>query len=201
MSPSSRTKRGLRRMVPLAIVVLGVLAFAVPAQAAPTAHTQIAHPHAVPPPPNLPILGNIVNYATGKCIGIATSGLAGDWTCTSNRDQTWYYGKSIDPVSHWSQLVNGNGKCLSLDDDVVFRGDRLIATTCRATDESEQWRFDQGAGLYHVGDYHPLENYRAFFDYAGLNTWNVGVSGGSTANGAAVILYTPLPVPNQIWYP
>src|SRR5581483_8401330 len=51
--------------------------------------------------------------ASGKCIGIASIGYAGDWNCTNNPDQTWHWGDRAG-ASGWAELVNGNGQCLSL---------------------------------------------------------------------------------------
>lgn len=135
---------------------------------------------------------NLVNHSTGRCIGIETThNYAGDWTCTTNPDQTWHWGAAD---GNFHQLVNGNGKCLATSGGDDAQGTRLIAYTCLGIGSTDQyWAFGPSLG---PGPY--LVNDRASGDLT-TAAWIVGVSGGSAANGAALVLWVPVSHPDQFW--
>jgi hypothetical protein len=188
----------LIRAVPLAsVAILGTLMTGVPAaSAAPARHAvQLdartaasapdlsAAPAAVVIPLDLP--GNIVNQYTGKCIGIA-NGVAGDWTCTHNADQTWHWGASV--ATGWYQLINGNGQCLAVDGGTIRQGSRILGFKCVGSADQYWWRY-AGVG--------PISNYKGFSDPD--TAWVIGVGGGSTSNGAPVVLWPDDGSTNQLW--
>jgi hypothetical protein len=124
--------------------------------------------------------GQIYNPNSGRCVGIA-SGLAGIWNCTTNNDQTWHWGQSYPNWSSYRQLINGNNKCLGAQGSGLV-GARIDASTC-----------DGGYGQYWYYNSSSLtvENFGS--------TQVMGVSGGSTANGAAVVQWTSNGNPDQRW--
>lgn len=141
--------------------------------------------------PDIPVSGtfNIHNFnASGKCLGIDGTGLAGDWTCTSNKDQRWHWGSEIGSGDR--QLVNGNGQCLAVQNGNIFQGARLVAFTCLGSDHEDQyWAVGQA-----VPGGTPIYN-----DVGFPQGWAVGVQGGSTGNGVPVVLWEPDGSNNQVW--
>jgi len=138
--------------------------------------------------------------AVGKCIGIDGSGLAGDWTCTTNADQTWHWGTDpILPNTNWDQLINGqsvNGQpvCLGVQGGSDAMGARIVAWPCLGTGHPDQyWNLGQS----NFGGFNIL-NYQALFD-PNTPASLIGVAGGSTANGAPIILWSNDGTQNQFW--
>jgi hypothetical protein len=133
----------------------------------------------------------IHNYnARGKCIGIA-NGLAGDWDCTSNPDQTWHWGEANK--EGWRELVNGEGKCLAVNGGSTDAGARILGYACvKSSDQYwEFWSTPPWDG------WSTLMNYKGWI--WGSSGWAVGVAGGSTANGAALVLWSSEGHADQIW--
>jgi Ricin-type beta-trefoil lectin domain-like len=178
-----------------AALPLGLLASAATASAAPT-RQQAVKPMGLVMTPNVPHNGtfNIHNAnANGKCIGIDSSGKAGDWNCTSNRDQTWQWGSAIQPG--WLQLINGNGKCLGVQAGSDAVGARIVAFTCLGTGHPDQYWALGAAGF----GGNNINNFKAFFD-PNTPAQLIGVAGGSTANGAAAVLWSFDGTANQFWF-
>lgn len=196
----------MRRLIPTLAVPLGMTAMAAAlplvllagsaaASAAPT-QPQAARPTGLVMAPEIPSTGtfNIHNAnALGKCIGIDASGNAGDWNCTSNRDQTWHWGAAI--ATGWFQLINGNGKCLGVAGGSDAEGARIVAFTCLGTGHPDQYWALGAAGF----GGNNINNYKAFFD-PNTPAQLIGVQGGSTANGAALILWRYDGTANQFWF-
>lgn len=144
--------------------------------------------------PNIPASGtfNIHNYgASGKCIGISGNN-AGDWNCTSNPDQTWHWGGAI--ATGWYQLVNGNGKCLGISGGSDAVGAQVVAWGCNGNAD-QYWAL--GSSSYPGAN--TVLNYKAWFD-PNTAAALIGVGGGSTANGAPVVLWSSDGSPNQSWH-
>jgi Ricin-type beta-trefoil lectin domain len=127
---------------------------------------------------------NIFNYkAAGKCIGIS-NGLAGLWNCTSNADQKWKWGACIGQSC---QLKNGNGKCLAVNGGSYSEGARIIAYTCNGALDQYWLVIEDGV--------------HQNFLFNEKTSKVVAVKGGSTANGAALVQWTPLQgALDQLWY-
>lgn len=189
------------------LAITAVLAAALPIGF--LAHASAASAASVQPPtakgmglvltPTIPGVGNSGDFnihnanARGKCIGINASGDAGDWNCTTNPDQTWHWGAAIS--SGWFQLVNRNGKCLGVAGGSDARGARVVAFTCLGTGHPDQYWALGAAGF----GGNNINNFKAFFD-PNTPAQLIGVSGGSTANGAAVVLWSSDGTANQFWF-
>ena len=142
--------------------------------------------------------GNIYNQASfpnAKCIGINNTGVAGDWNCTSNPDQTWYWGPAF-PNTGFRVLANGNGKCLDTAGGSVTLGTKIVAATCLGVARPDQyWGIVNGDGFCARGEFR-LVNWK------GVATGTVdavGVAGGSMANGAQLVLWTEVNHEDQCW--
>lgn len=137
-----------------------------------------------------PVVPNVTTFAihnvnaTGKCIGIAADGIAGDWNCTGHADQTWHK-QNFNSVGFY-QLVNNNGACLSGGNDT--QGAAVYATTCNTGDFSQFWSFATNS---YISNY--AANVQGF-------TMVIGVYGGSTNNGAALVMWPPKGHTDQFWY-
>jgi hypothetical protein len=119
----------------------------------------------------------IYNLNASKCVGIAASGEAGDWNCTGNADQTWHWGAGA-PGSGYSQLVNGNGQCLATNGN---KGNSVYATVCNPRNGYEFWAWSTA-------------------DYIVSSSGEIlAVSGGSTANGAPLIMWDATGSADQFW--
>lgn len=139
------------------------------------------------------VYGDIENQnAPDKCIGISV-GLAGDWYCTSNPDQTWYweYGKYDSNGLLWANLVNGDGQCLAVAGGSTDAGAAIWGYTCvRSLDQ--YWLVDSPY------NWAPLVNQKGFESGTGNDV--VGVAGGSTDNGARLVLWWFVDgAANQLW--
>jgi hypothetical protein len=128
--------------------------------------------------------------AGGKCIGISYY-LAGDWNCTTNPDQTWHWGNAIVPG--WSELVNGNGQCLAVAGGSDKAATAIWGWNCVGSPD-QYWKFfPNGDGTGRIVNYHGWIDPDA-------EAWVVGVWGGSTENGARLVLYWPDGTRNQDWF-
>ena len=190
--------RTLRRLaittVMAAVLPLSLLAGATAASA--SVPPQAAKPMGLLIASELPEAGdfNIHNAnAPGKCIGIDTNGLAGDWNCTANRDQVWTWAEALYPG--WQQLVNLNGQCLGVQGGSEAVGARIVAWSCLGTGHPDQY-WQRGRAAYGGNE---LNNYQAYSD-PNTPAQLAGVAGGSTANGAPVILWYEDDTQNQFWY-
>jgi hypothetical protein len=145
---------------------------------------------------------NIVNPNSGRCIGIDTSGYAGIWNCTSNPDQTWHWQNFISARGlTWAELENGNNMCLDLFGGKTSAGTRIIAVQCYGA-ASQDWTMPVGSGttvsyIYNLAA--ADANDPTGFVIGSNGVAIVGVSGGSTANGAALVLWGPVNHPDQFW--
>lgn len=191
--------RTLRRLVIAAVVaatpLLGIVANATAASAA-SQQPRPAKQTGLVITPNIPRTGgfNIHNSnALGKCVGIDASGFAGDWNCTSNSDQTWHWGSAA--AQGWLQLINGNGKCLGVQGGGDANGTRIVAFTCLGTGHPDQYWAPGAAG----NGGNNINNFQAFFD-PNTPAQLIGVSGGSTANGAPLVLWFSDGTANQFWF-
>jgi hypothetical protein len=119
----------------------------------------------------------IENINASKCVGIASGGIAGDWYCTGNADQTWHIGAGA-AGSGYSEWVNGNGQCLATNGS---KGNSVYATACNTRNATELWAWT-------ANDY--VVNYTGEI---------LAVSGGSTANGAPLIMWDATGSADQFW--
>lgn len=134
---------------------------------------------------------NLFDYNSFRCIGIAAGQpYAAQWDCTANHDQVWHSGLTV--ASNWVQVINGNNQCLGTAGGNTTRGTRITAFSCAGDPNNQFWSFVPApvSGTYY------LENFAAAL--AGRN-YVVGVEGGSTANGAKLVLWDMLTHPDQYW--
>ena len=124
--------------------------------------------------------------AAGKCIGIS-AGLAGDWNCTTNPDQTWHWGPANS--FGFNELINGNGQCLAVSGGSVSQGARILGYSCLGTSD-QYW-------LTGIDD--DLLNYNWVANVSAVASV-VGVGGASTANGAPLVLWSANTSTDQKWY-
>jgi endoglucanase len=122
----------------------------------------------------------IYNYNSALCLGIS----GGDddapaviWTCEATANQEWHQGPELGDTGYYEQ-VNGDGQCLEVTGD--DEGTRVYGWTCDGALD-EYWS--------HSG----LE----FFEYT--SGYVLGVAGGSTAVGAAVVQWPFTGAENQYW--
>lgn len=138
--------------------------------------------------------GNIVNQASGRCIGISV-GLAGDWDCASNADQQYYYADYFVDSNGitWANLRNGNGQCLAVSGGSTAAGARIAIWDCVGSAD-QYW-------LVQYNQFTHLINFNGYYSTAhpGEGADVVGVAGGSTANGAPLVLWTWVDAANQYW--
>jgi hypothetical protein len=183
----------------LAIGTAALTAAASPAMAAtsPAAH---ARPSAASALGNLALPNvtatstfNIHNPNSGRCIGIRPNGYAGIWNCTTNPDQTWQWQNAISSGGVvWAQLVNGNGMCLGVSAGSTSAGARIRVWQCESV-MNQYWSLSNPNGTSYI------------VNLGGLNANGfggaciIGVRGGSTANGADLVLWAPTGAPNQFW--
>jgi Ricin-type beta-trefoil lectin domain-like len=138
-------------------------------------------------------LGFVLNYNSGRCLGI-TGGEheapAVQFTCLSGHpDQQWHTGAANS--AGYYQIVNGDGQCLGVQGGSTAQGARVYGWNCLGPSHPDQyWLYDGNitCGTY----YSPIINYKS--------GRVLGVAGNSTANGAAVVIWSYQGVcNNQFW--
>jgi hypothetical protein len=128
---------------------------------------------------------NIKN-SSGRCIGIAPGQYyAGLWNCVSHPDQRWRTGATIGA---YTQLINGNNKCLGVAGGSGSEGARIVAWSCAGDPSNQFWDLVTYPPTYTTGY---LVNYHSRLV--------VGVAGGSTSNGAELVQWRELAHPDQYW--
>lgn len=185
--------RRLRKIaVVAALLALTILLPTATASAAsPSANPGVSLPQTLPNGP-----GQINNaWAIGKCIGIDKASQAGDWFCTTNADQTWHWDKNhcVEPsLGVWCAVVNGNNQCLATaNGGSAAPGTKLIQFSC-VYSEDQMWQFvNNSDGTWRIF------NFKGFIEGEEVL---IGVAGGSTANGAALVLWRDTGDRNQDWY-
>jgi hypothetical protein len=113
-----------------------------------------------------------VNYSVDRCIGIA-GGQASIDNCTYENDQAWQViaTKTVHG-STYAQIENTKGLCLGVSKT------RVVGQTCHSADNDQYWNNTLNGKI--CGTATPVIN---------LATGNwVTVEGGSTANGAPVVM-------------
>jgi len=121
-----------------------------------------------------------VNLTSTRCIGI-DGGKAGIFNCTYLRDQAWNVirTRSAEGVS-WAQLQNNSGQCLGVAGDSTKAGARVVAQACSRSNRSQYWN-NTKEGVVCGAGFTPIVN---------LKSGDVvGVSGGDTGNGSAVVIF------------
>jgi Ricin-type beta-trefoil lectin domain-like len=135
----------------------------------------------------------VVNYNSGLCLGISgdkNDQPAVQFTCNGNADQQWHWGSQNASYSGWYQLVNGNGSCLGVSGGSLSEGASVVGFSCLGSTHYDQYWTPLG---YSCSGYVPLDD---------LNSnYVLGVSGNSTAVGAAVVQWAYQGAcNNQFWY-
>lgn len=127
---------------------------------------------------------SLVNENAAKCIGIDSSGYAGDWYCTTNPDQTWHWGDN----ETFSPLINGNGQCLGVQNGSTAQGAFIKGGTCNGAAD-QLWTADMICVVNN--------NYFCLFNYN--SGWVIGVQYGSPSNGAHLVQWINDGSPDQEW--
>jgi hypothetical protein len=114
-----------------------------------------------------------VNFSVDRCIGIA-GGNAGIYNCTFINDQAWKVIASKTVSGNvYAQIENQKGQCLGVSKT------RVVGQACNGTNNDQYWNNTLKGVVCGAGT--PVVN---------LGTGDVvGVSGGSTANGAPVVIF------------
>jgi hypothetical protein len=134
---------------------------------------------------------SFVNLTADRCIGI-DGGKAGIYNCTFVRDHAWNVirTKSAEGVS-WAQLQNNSGQCLGVAGNSTQAGARLVTQACNRNNRSQFWN-NTKEGVACSGGTTPIVN---------LKSGDVvGVSGGATGVGSAVVIFEyQKTCNNQFW--
>jgi hypothetical protein len=122
----------------------------------------------------------IHNPNSDRCLGIDSSGNAGVYDCTTNRDQAWTVASPL--AGDYYLIVNSNNQCLNVSGG---QGVRVRASLCNLTAEMG-WR-------YYTDRYgrKVFENMRSHMILA--------VYGGLKANGSAVVQWADTNGADQAW--
>jgi hypothetical protein len=134
--------------------------------------------------------GELMNYASELCLEVTagkTIGYAVQAACAASAGQTWHWGGE-DGSTGGYQLVNGDGDCLGITYGRITEGARAVVWTCDGNAD-QYWRPLTGSV---PPGYLYLENLKSGDA--------LGVSGGSTAAGAAVVQRSWQDIlNNQLW--
>ena len=124
--------------------------------------------------------------ADGKCIGISGY-IAGDWLCTTNPDQTWHFDTNQCITAYYCHLVNGEGKCLAVAGGVNADATEIWGFNCGNSNNPDQYWGQTAGSPFNLVNY--MAGHRV-----------LGVWGGSTDNGARLVLFHYDGTSNQYWY-
>lgn len=170
--------------VSMVVLTLGALGGAaasasVPANAAATGH-QVSRT----------ANNGLANLESGYCLGISHGsqfGPAIQTTCVDHPDQRWNKGVP-DSVGYY-RLYNGFGSCLGVSAGETRDGAQVVATTCLNGHSDQYWQ-EQGRCA------------SGFFVIRNQKSGTLlSVSGGSTQNNAAVVIFhDQQQCNNQVWY-
>jgi Ricin-type beta-trefoil lectin domain-like len=154
---------------------------------------------------------NIYNSHSSRCLGINSSRDAGIWNCTDagNADQAWYWkGTYITGPAGivYGMIENRKGQCLGVAGGSTANGARIVGWTCLPSHHDQYWDndcvYDSVSGQGCV-----LANLNTPVNGLSVGGKVIGVAGGSTANGAAAVLWTDTLEtgvgnfhPDQNWY-
>ena len=104
-------------------------------------------------------------------------------------------GTSVQPSPQAGfQVINGNKQCLGVQGGGDANGTRIGAFACLGTGHPDQY-WPLGTAGFGGNN---INNYQAFFD-PNTPAQLIGVAGGSTGNGAAVVLWFSERTSNQFW--
>jgi hypothetical protein len=132
---------------------------------------------------------SLLNYNSLLCLGINSSGDAGQWYCTYQNDQAWHQGAQYGSSGYY-QVINAKGQCLGVSGASKSEGARVVGFSCLSTHKDQYWTVRTSVSC---SGYYPVYNYNS-----GLV---LGVSGNSLSNGAAVVQwpYQGKYCNNQFW--
>jgi NADPH:quinone reductase-like Zn-dependent oxidoreductase len=130
----------------------------------------------------------------GLCLGISggtDKAPAGQYKCDHHPDQYWHWRNS---KGGYHQLVNGDNECLGVSGGSDKYGARIVGWKCNGHPD-QYWATylvnEGGTTWQDFADYDPLSN-------GGEAV--LGISGGSTAVGAAAVQWIYTAAPNQLWH-
>src|ERR1700761_36798 len=129
---------------------------------------------------------DLVNYVSHYCLGItggASDAAAIQWACTESADQTWHWGSQYG-TSGYDQLINNNNQCLSIAGSSTAEGADVVTAACNLHRLDQYW-----STIYYGGGYSWFVNYNS--------GQVIGVLGGSTAQGAAIVQWVWQDSPNH----
>ncbi len=133
----------------------------------------------------------IVNYKSGRCLGIAggaDNAPAVLWNCVNgSANQSWHWDISVVIGGVYARLINGDGECLGVAGGSQKEGADIYGWSC-AGDPYNQFWTTIGTG---ISGYYYIYNWGS--DLV------IGVAGGSTANGAQLVQWKMLSHSDQYW--
>jgi len=152
-------------------------------------------------------LANFLSTVIGRriCLGISggvDEGPAIVFACNTHPDQEWHFGNAFPGDAVYSQIINGNNDCLSLQGGNTATGTQLVARDCGPIIDSNQHK-DQFwfPTAVDCSGYHPLLNLKATQAHNGTD-FVAGTRNHGTANGTAVEIRKYENVCNdQFWSP
>jgi hypothetical protein len=197
--------KGIRRTkirLLMAAALLGMAAVITASIAAPAALAKTHHPgHSridsmrVHPGPRTGDPFTWKNITDGMCLGIAANAYEGDavqWKCNGSTNQDWAWGGELGSTGFY-QIVNGNNSCLGLAGGDHSNGTQVVGWQCYGTHDDQYWTWFDDAGLCTTQSGDTITYYFPIIDYLdNTNTGGeevVGVSGGSTSEGAKLVGY------------
>jgi hypothetical protein len=152
--------------------------------------------------------GNIVNLAASTSSNMCLGTHSGHndtytviWPCNGSRNQSWTAGPGITyDGGEYVMIKNENGDCLGLQGGHVGQGTPVVAWTCNPEAKNQYWFH-----MFQLGKGNPGQDMWVLCNLlqpcAGLGSGRVaGVSAGSVAEGARVVLWDNNGDLNQIWY-
>ena len=147
---------------------------------------------------------SILNSHSGRCLGINSSRDAGIWNCTGGADQTWHWGSANSRNGDYHQIINKKGQCLGVAGGSTANGARIVGWSCLGSGHVDQYWLYSCVWLGEGSNLCVLNNLGTPVNAYSLGGKVIGVSGGSTANGAAAVLWTNTTGPHfhvdQGWY-
>lgn len=183
------------------LTVLGATgASATAAAAATRGHATVTAVAPAPRPAAGTVIGMLINYnskftATGLCLGISgnnSNAPAIQWPCNTVGQVGWTIGGSNS--AGYYQIEWKTGQCLGVAGGSTSPGARVVSWDCGGLRHPDQyWLIFTSTDCTAGGKpYHPIVNYKS-----GLV---IGVSGGSLATGAHIVIFPYQGVcNNQFW--
>ena len=142
---------------------------------------------------------HIRNFSSGLCLG-TQGGLdnhpAVQWTCVNHADQLWRTGGSLNGIFGTAyQVINNNNpnQCLGVAGGSTTEGADVVGWNCGGPSHPDQY--------WYIGSFFCTKSGTTYYTFDNFKSnWVMGVAGGSTAVGAAVVQFRYQSMcNNQFW--